>query len=49
MVATVFMMYQARSEFVSPWTAPLVLALYPLMLVHRAVVDVYAQLDVLVD
>ncbi|WPG99056.1 Hypothetical protein R9X50_00186100 [Acrodontium crateriforme] len=45
LVATVFMMYKARSEFVPLWTAPIVVVVYPIMLFFQALVDVYGQLD----
>lgn len=48
LVATVAMAYAAKSEFIPLWTAPLALVLYPLLLLFRAGVDVFGQLDALV-
>ncbi|KAK5135921.1 hypothetical protein LTR08_004379 [Meristemomyces frigidus] len=48
LLATVAMLYKARSEFVPLWTAPLALVLYPLLLVCSAIVDLYGQVDALV-
>ena len=45
LLATVVMLYQARSEFVPLWTAPLTLVLYPFLVVCNAIVDVYGQMD----
>ena len=48
LLATVYMLYKARSEFVPLWTAPLTLVLYPFLLVCNAVVDLYGQADAIV-
>lgn len=42
------MIHGARSEFVPAWTSLALLPVYPVLLVYRAVVDIYAQLDILV-
>ena len=47
-MATVAMLYKARSEFVPLWTAPVTLVLYPLLLVCNALVDLYGQADAVV-
>ncbi|KAK4540002.1 hypothetical protein LTR36_009900 [Oleoguttula mirabilis] len=48
LVATVAMLYKAKSEFVPLWTAPVTLVVYPLLLVCNAVVDLYGQAHALV-
>ncbi|KAK3113692.1 hypothetical protein LTR53_008781 [Teratosphaeriaceae sp. CCFEE 6253] len=48
LVATVAMAYMARSEFVSFWTAPLMVLTYPLLVFFHAGVDVYGQASAIV-
>lgn len=43
LIATVFMLYKARSEFVPLWMAPFVLLAYPFLVLFQAVVDIYGQ------